>query len=461
MWTGLEIYSALKLEIGVLEKNNFNGISINSKKINKGSLFIPIKGPRFDGHNFIEEALKKGASGALAEKSYFQKLVNFRKHLILVDDTYKSLIQLAEFSRKRAKENIVISITGSSGKTTLKEWLRKVMSNYFTTYANYGNLNNQIGVPLTLANMPSNSKVSIIEVGMNKVGEIAKLAKIIKPNIAIITNISSAHIGNFRKKKDIAFEKSQIFKYLKNNDTAIIPKDDKYFTLLREQVSNKNCNIFTFGKKEDSKFKILNSKDTDYPSFLINQNKITVEFKYPDDKWKFNVAIILGVSSLLKLNLSKVSKKVLSLKPLRGRGMFYNLYYKKKKFTLIDESYNSNPKSLEDSLKLLGQKRFAERRKIIVLGDMLELGSKSNILHKGVIPYLENLKPYSVITVGLFTKVIHKNLNNKISTFHFNTYENVYNKIIDLLKNGDLITIKGSNSIKLDKVCAKLKKMKN
>jgi len=331
MWTGLEIYNALNLEIGVLEENIFNEISINSKKINKGSLFIPIKGPRFDGHNFIEEALKKGASGALAEKSYFQKLVNFRKHLILVDDTYKSLIQLAKFSRKRAKENIVISITGSSGKTTLKEWLRKVMSNYFPTYANYGNLNNQIGVPLTLANMPSNSKVSIIEVGMNKVGEIAKLAKIIRPNIAIITNISSAHIGNFRKKKDIAFEKSQIFRYLKNNDTAIIPKDDKYFTLLRGQVSNKNCNIFTFGKKEDSKFKILNSKDTDYPSFLINQNKITVEFKYPDDKWKFNVAIILGVSSLLKLNLSKVSKKVLSLKPLRGRGMFYNLYYKKKK----------------------------------------------------------------------------------------------------------------------------------
>ena len=461
MWTGIEIDLALNCKVGAFKDSIFNGISINSKKICKGDLFIPIKGARFDGHNFVYEALKNGAYAALAERPYSKRLENVKKQLIFVDDTYKSLVKLAIFSRKRAKNSIIISITGSSGKTTLKEWLKEVLSNYYNTYANLGNLNNQIGVPLTLANMPLNTNVSVLEVGMNQPGEIARLTKIIKPNIAIITNIGSAHIGNFKTKKDIASEKSQIFKFLTKNDTAIIPKDDEYFKILKKQASKKSGNIFSFGKDKDSEFKIISYQKQQYPVFLINRNKIIVEFQCPDKKWEYNIAVILGVAQLLNLKLSQVAKKVLSLRPLKGRGMLNELTFNKTKFTLIDESYNSNPKSLEDSLNFLSQKQFVKRRKIIVIGDMLELGNKSKIFHQSVIPYLERLKPFSVITVGIFSKVIHDKLNKKISSFHFNSYENVYNKLIELISNHDLIMIKGSNSIELDKVCAELKKKKN
>ena len=461
MWTGLEIDQALNCKVGALKDNTFNGISINSKKISKGDLFIPIKGARFDGHNFVVEALKNGAYASLAEKPYSKKLEKVKKKVIFVDDTYKSLIKLAIFSRKRAKNSVIISITGSSGKTTLKEWLKEVLSTYYNTYANLGNLNNQIGVPLTLANIPCNSDVSIIEVGMNQPGEIEALTKIIKPNIAIITNIGSAHIGNFKTKKDIAAEKSQIFKFLTKNDTAIIPKDDKYFKLLKKQASKKSRNIFSFGKNKDSDFKITSYQKQQYPVYLINRNKITVKSQFPDEKWEYNIAVILGVAELLKLKLSKVAKKVLSLRPLKGRGMLDELTFNNSKFTLIDESYNSNPSSLKDSLNYLSQRQFVKRRKIIVIGDMLELGVKSKIFHQNIIPYLEKLKPFSVITVGIFTKAIHDKLNKKISSFHFNSYENVYNKLIELLNNHDLIMIKGSNSMELDKVCAELRKKKN
>ena len=245
------------------------------------------------------------------------------------------------------------------------------------------------------------------------------------------------------------------------NDTAIIPQDDKYFNLLKKRASKKSKNIFSFGKNKDSEFKIIKRQKQQYPDFLINRNKVTVEFKYPDEKWEYNVAVVLGVAELLKLKLSKVAKKVISLRPLKGRGMLDELTFNKTKFTLIDESYNSNPESLKDSLNFLSQKQFSKRRKIIVIGDMLELGVKSKSFHQNIIPNLEKLRPFSVITVGIFTKVIHDKLNKKISSFHFNSYENVYNKLIELLKNRDLIMIKGSNSIQLNKVCAELKKEKN
>ena len=252
-WDINEIFLALNL------KNNFNrnlkikNIVIDSKKIKKGDLFIAIKGKKFDGHKFIDEAVKNGASAVIGEKK--KVISNFP--IISVDDTKESLIDIARFSRKRIKDLIVVGITGSTGKTTLKEWLFSILKDDYKTYCNYGNFNNEIGMPLTLCNMPLKSQICILEMGMNNKGEIRRLAKIARPNVNIITNIGTAHVGNLVNRKGIAREKSDIFFYSNQKDCSIIPSDDEFYEFLKGKASKKVNSIYTFGKKKLVHFNIL------------------------------------------------------------------------------------------------------------------------------------------------------------------------------------------------------------
>jgi len=255
-WDINDIFLALDL------KNNFNKnikvkkIVIDSKKVKKGDLFIAIKGKKFDGHKFINEAIKNGASAVIGEK----KKVIPKFPIIPVDDTRQSLINIARFSRERIKDLVVVGITGSTGKTTLKEWMFSVLKSDYRTYCNYGNFNNEIGMPLTLCNMPLKSQICILEMGMNNKGEIKRLAKIAKPNVNIITNIGSAHVGNLVNKKSIAQEKSDIFFFSDPKDSLIIPHDDEFYKFLKDKASKKFKLIYSFGKKRDSSFQYFKSK---------------------------------------------------------------------------------------------------------------------------------------------------------------------------------------------------------
>ena len=190
LWTINEIYKALDLKQDIKTKIQFTGVSIDSRTIKKGNLYIPIKGEKYDGHDYIEEAFKKGANASLVE---IKKKELFKNNgtLIYVRDSLTSLIKLSQFSRNRINNLKTICITGSSGKTTLKEWTYKIFKDVKRSYSTLGNLNNQIGMPLTLANMPKNTQLCILELGMNSPGEIKRLSKISKPDIAIITNIGN------------------------------------------------------------------------------------------------------------------------------------------------------------------------------------------------------------------------------------------------------------------------------
>ena len=254
------IWKSTELEVVLKKKFEFefdiNDIIIDSRKIKKKSLFVPIKGPNFDGHDFILDVLKDKTVFSFIEKSYF-KTKNFsneyKKRLIVVNDSLKTLIQLAKYSRERAKEIIIICVTGSSGKTTVKNWLNDVLKRKVKTYSSFGNFNNHIGMPLSLSKMPKETKVGIFELGMNKPGEIKKLSKIIKPNISIITNVGFAHIGNFKNKEMIAREKSSIFSSSQNG-TAIIPSNTDFFSILKKNAKKTSRKIYTFGEKKKLKF---------------------------------------------------------------------------------------------------------------------------------------------------------------------------------------------------------------
>ena len=462
IWNLNEIDKALTCKFQIKENLKFKDISIDSRTIKKGNLFIPISGKNFDGHDFINDAFKNGAIASLVEEKKINQIKKNKSRLITVKNTLNSLKKLAIYSRQRSNNTEFICITGSSGKTTLKEWLKSIIELKLKTHCNFGNFNNEIGMPLTLARMPRNTKICILELGMNRPGEIKKLTKIAKPSIAIITSIGNAHIGNFSGIKDIAHEKSQILQNLKQSSSAIIPKDCIFFPELKEIAKTNTKNIYTFGYAEKSNFKIFKKPNTQGLSiFSIMEEKIKLrtrrKFKYI---WEMNVSIILGILKILNIPYFELKKEIESLNLIKGRGAVYKITINKKKITLIDESYNSNPNSLEQSLKNLCSKTYFFKRKICIIGDMMELGKFSKKLHENALKAVLSAKPDVVLTLGKFTKYIHVNLPKKIKAFHFNNFKNVYNTLLELLKDNDVVMIKGSNSTSLNKVSKKLIKKK-
>ncbi len=455
LWSIEEVCEALSVKF---ESQNYklSDISIDTRTLKKGSLYIPIIGKKYDGHDFIEDAFKKGAEASLVEEKKVGLIKKFSKPILIVKNTKISLKRLAIFSRKRAKKLLMICITGSNGKTTLKEWLSQILSEKFLTFCNYGNLNNEIGMPLSLAKMPRETKICILELGMNKPGEILKLTKIANPNISIITNVGNAHIANFRSEREIAKEKSQILNFLNQRSFAVIPKDSKYFSMLNEKALKNTKNVFSFGYNKFANFKIIqDSKKKSKTSFLIQNKKVSFP-KNTTNIWKINVSIILCVLKILKIDHLRIKKKIEHLKSIKGRGLVHEIKIKGKKITLIDESYNSNPMSLLIALKNLKKSEYKNKRKVCVIGDMLELGKNSIILHKNIASKIIESESKIVITLGKFSKVIAKMLPKSIESFHFANFENVYNKLVDIIVDDDIIMIKGSNSTKLYKVSEKL-----
>lgn len=453
LWTLEEIYNALDIKTNISENYIFSGVSIDTRTLKEGDLFIPIKGPRFDGHNFIEKAFKKGAlasfSELIDEKSKKEKLI------ISVSSTLKALEKLAKFSRKRNKKLIKICITGSSGKTTLKDWISKTFKEHKKIHNTEGNLNNKIGLPLTLANMPRNTELCVLEIGMNSPGEIKKLTEIARPNIAIITNIGVAHSANFLSDSGIASEKSDIFNYLNKSSIAIFPRETKYFDLIKQKALKKTKKIFIFGNEGICNIKVEKKMEFEW-HFNVSGEQTVLVNNFPFTNWSKNVAIILCLSKILNISLTKITPLLKKLRPTKGRGKISNVKINTKNLTIIDESYNSNPESLNAAIQNLSYFRSSNSRVICIIGDMLELGDKSNSYHLEVVNTLLRIKPNLIITVGQFSKIIFDNLPENFLKFHYYDYKNVFNKLLRIIRNKDVIMLKGSNSVKLHMITKQL-----
>lgn len=456
-WELKDIYKALNKDLGKIKNINFKNISIDSRTIKKNDLFIPICGKNFDGHNFINEVSKKGVKACLIEKNKQRLVQNKNIHKIIVNDTVESLKKLATYSREKKKNLTMICITGSTGKTSLKEWLGRVLEKKIKTYVSPGNFNNEIGMPLSLVNMPAETKICVLELGMNNYGEIKELTKISKPTISIITNIGLAHIGNFHKPEEIANEKSEIFSYLEENSFALIPRDSLYYNFLLKRAKRKTKNIISFGADvtSDSNFKKINNYSF---LFSILGSKIILKKMNKFLHWEENVLIILCVLKILKLKTQDFLKFIGKLKPLQGRGQLLKITLKKKSFTLIDESYNSSPQSLKSAI--FNSKELVKTKKnlILVIGDMLELGVNSKKMHLEILDVIKKVSPFMVITVGKITKALNENLPRKIKKVHYLSIKHLYERLIEEISDGDIVMIKGSNSINLSKICDKLKK---
>ena len=450
-WDLNKVYNALNLNRELKNNFKFNNFSIDSRNINYKSLFIPLKGETFDGHNFIDDAASRGVQFSLVEKKKKHLVKNKNINLIEVSDTYNSLIKLAKHAKNKINKLKIICVTGSSGKTTIKEWLTKILEKNFIVYSNPGNFNNYIGMPLTLVNIPEKTQICILELGMNKCGEIKNLVEIARPDISIVTNIGNAHIGNFKNSLEIAQEKSDIFEFFTKKSIAIIPGDSEFIDLIKSKALKKTLNVYKFGsdKNCDSTYKVIEKNRI---SFLTLKKKIDLEKKINFKNWEINISIILIVLKVLNLNFRKFAANLEKLKPLSGRGQLRKVKKDSKNLYVIDESYNSSPNALISAIENLNETKFRHNRKVLVIGDMLELGKFSEKMHKKIIPTIIKVQPSVVITIGNYSKIISDNLPKNIKTFHFKKIIYVYNRLVKEIKNNDIIMIKGSNAIKLSHI---------
>ena len=457
-WSPIQIKKALSLSQKI--DHSIKGISINSKTLKKNNLFLPLKGKNHDAHKFISEVFKKGASLSLANIEGYKKfkLQKFKKKIILVKNIVSSLHRLASYSRKDIKGKVV-AITGSVGKTSVKEALFLILNNKNKIQSSTGNFNNLIGMPINLANFEGESDISILELGMNKKGEIKRMSNICKPDIGLITKISNAHIGNFNSLKNIALAKSEIFFGMNNLGTAIINKNDPYYFLLKQIVRNLGIkNIITFGIFKDCDVRLINFKYNNKNScrvFLeVLGKKIDFHLNNLGDHWIENSLAITSVIVALNKDINSFIQKISKFKAVKGRGEILNVQYRNKKITLIDDSYNSSPESLKSSIIFLN--RFGnKKRKICVLGDMFELGKFSKQFHLQIKKILKNNKISNVYTIGNEMKNLFNTLPRSLECKHAENLEELYLNLKKNIKNNDIILFKASRAIQLDKIIKK------
>ena len=457
-WSPLKIKEALSLSQKV--PKSISGISINSKTLKKNNLFLPLKGNNHDAHQYINEAFKKGAALSLSSKEGFKKfrLEKFKKKIIIVKSVISSLHKLASYSRNEIKGKIV-GITGSVGKTSVKEALAFILDDKNKTQTSTGNFNNLIGMPINLANFNNQNDINILELGMNQKGEIKKLANICKPDIGLITKISNAHIGNFNSLKDIALAKSEIFYSMDKNGIAIINKDDSYYYLMQKILKELGINnILTFGTSKGSDIRLISSKykkNNSCKVFLdVLGKKINYVLNNLGDHWVENSLAVVSVIAALNKNVNSCIKKISKFNAVEGRGKIINVSYKNKKITIIDDAYNSSPESLEASIVFLNR-LGAKKRKICVLGDMFELGKFSKKFHLKIKKILKDNKISNLYTIGSEMKKLFNSLPTSLECKHADNLEELFLNLQYNIKNDDIILFKASRAMQLDKIVKK------
>ena len=447
-------YNAEILKKVLKNKKNyfFDGVSINSKKIKSKNLFVAIKGKKNDGHNFLNQAIKSKASYCIVSKSLKKK-----KKFIKVKNTMYFLNQLAKNIRTFSSAKF-IAITGSSGKTTVKTMAGSLLKEYSDTYFSPHSYNNHYGVPLSVCNMGLQDNFGVFEVGMSKFKEIYKLSALVRPHIATITNVSEAHLENFRNIKDIAKAKSEIIYNVQKGGTVILNRDDKFFNYFREIADKNKIKVKSFGysKRSDIRFSgIKKSQKSFILRISVNKKGIILKINSSSKSYIMNILCCIAILQELNLSLDKAKNFFKSQTFLKGRGKINKVNKFNKKFFLIDESYNANPLSVKSAIENFSNIKKNGKRKYFLFGDMLELGKNSNIYHKNVSKLINNSDIDKTFVYGNKSietyKLLKKNKKGEI----VNNLKSFDYKISKVLKNGDFLMIKGSNATKLHEISKK------
>ena len=432
-------------------------VSTNSRNIKKNTLFIALKGERFDGHDFIDMVIKRGAAAILINQKYLKKIGAVNIPIITVKDTVIALGDVAKLWRAKLKTKI-IGITGSAGKTTTKEILASLLSEKFKVNKTIANNNNHIGVPLTILSTNEKHDVLVAELGTNHFGEIAYTAAIADPDFALITNIGDSHLEFLRNRKGVFNEKSSLLKEtIKRGGKVFINNDDPILKKYGKEIKNK----VTYALNDNAKYK---TKIKGYDKFARPQIEIKSKKKsfiatlpISGEKNVLNFTASFAIASELGLTNSQLLKAVKKIKSFNKRLEIKN----HKNFTLINDTYNANPDSMKSSLDILG--RIENRkRKIAVLGDMFELGKESKNKHMELADVISKTNVDEIYSIGKMMKFMNKNLNRTTKIHrHFDDREILKKHLRSLDIKNSVVLVKGSRGMKMEEFVSVIESTKN
>ena len=435
-------------------KTKINNASINSKEIKKNDIFFAIKGKNKNGNLFIKEAFKRGASLAIVNN------LKKKPKQIRVNDTLQFLSKSSSLIRDNMPGKI-IAITGSCGKTSLKELVGKSLKKISNVTYSRKSFNNKFGVPLSLFNLKKNDEFGIFEIGMDKKGEVNDLSKIVKPEVGVITNISYAHAKNFKSIKQIALAKSEIIRNIKSDGSLILNADDQFYNLHKKIAQKRKLNIYSFSmNKKNSEVNLdYIKKDKQKYKVLLNINKLKKYF-YLNSNFEKDIKNLLAAVLIISIfkDIEKLDSNIFyNHKPPNGRGDISRIKIFNKNLNLIDESYNSNPLSLKSALKNFDSMNIKNSKKHLILGDMLELGKHSKKLHKAISTSINGTSINTVNVIGKHIKNTFDNLNNSKKGLILKKNLEIIDLIKNNINNNDYLMIKGSNSTGLSKITSYIK----
>jgi UDP-N-acetylmuramoyl-tripeptide--D-alanyl-D-alanine ligase len=413
--------------------NKYKSVSIDTRSIKPNDIFFAIKGPNFDGNNFALQAIKTGASYVISDNPDISKKSD---KIIYVENSIKALQKLANYHRRKLNTKI-IAITGSNGKTTSKELILNVLKTKYKTTATKGNLNNHLGVPLSLLEINENTEFGIIEMGANHLNEIAQLCKIAEPSFGYITNFGNAHLEGFGSIEGVIKGKSELYNFLKNNKSLIFYNSEN---IIQTSLINNYKNTYTFGINSNSNC-IINKSKSENTLNVSYQNKIIKSTIYGDYNFE-NICIAIAIGEYFEVDFKNIKKGIESYIPKNNRSQISL----KNNNTIILDAYNANPTSM--SLALESFKKTNYKNKMIILGDMFELGKDSNYYHQEITNSLEKINDSTIYIVGeYFCNTKH---SDRIRSF--SSSKELINNLSKTNVSNYSILIKGSRGMQLEKI---------
>jgi len=426
------------------------GVAIDSRKVESGFLFVPIKGARVDGHSFIPQVMEKGALCTLSEV----ELEDASHSYILVNSSEQALKDLAEHYRK-ALDIKVVGITGSVGKTSTKEMIGSVLSQKYKVLKTAGNFNNEIGLPLTIFNIRDEHEVAVLEMGISDFGEMHRLAKIARPDICVITNIGLCHLENLGDRDGILKAKTEMFDFAQPNATIILNGDDDKLITVKDWDGytplyfGLSTEMSAYAKDIHS----LSLKGTAC-TICLGDNSFEVTIPIPGHHMVYNALAGALVGKELGLNCEKIKAGIEALVPVSGRNNLIETDY----LTIIDDCYNANPVSMKASLDVLAA---ADTRKVAIMGDMFELGENEKELHYEVGKYAaEKGIDLSICIGGLSENTAKGILESGAIAEHSKTKAHLLAYANKLLKKGDTVLVKASHGMEFPEIVENLKELK-
>lgn len=432
------------------------GVSIDTRTLQPGDLFIAIEGLERDGHEFIAAAEKAGAVAVLVSR-----VGEAQGPCLVVDDTLKAMNALGRAARARTSARVA-AVTGSVGKTSTKEALRKALAPSGKVHASELSYNNLWGVPLSLARMPQDTQYAVFEIGMNHAGEITPLSEMVKPDVAIVTTVAPVHLEFFKDETEIATAKAEIFDGLKQGGTAIINRDIIHFDLLRRSAKAAGAStIIGFGEHQEAETRLTKVKLHDTCTCVaatIVGTAATYGIGAAGKHWALNSLAVLSAVEAMGADLAKAALAMRDVVPSPGRGERQKIDLASGgSFLLVDESYNANPASMRAALSTLGASApEREGRRMAILGDMAELGPTGEDLHADLASDVEATGLGHLFCCGPLMAALWTRLGNVIPGLHADSAAQLVEPVLASIRDGDIVTVKGSNSMKMGQIVTAL-----